>query len=166
MAFNLSSSLLQVAHISSKPRLQRKALAAASSRRPFGRKAESPAHLRSTPSLPLRPTGRSFRCSSSSNDRGDEDQAVTEVQRPLEENRRAELAARIASGEFTVQQPGSVALLLFSFVNLFFSELVMDLDLSSQEKVGSCAEEWAFDSGAAARVLGAAVLEMGLQRQR
>ncbi|CAL9042311.1 unnamed protein product [Musa banksii] len=108
MAFNLSSSPLQVAHISSKPRLQRKALAAASSRRPFGHKAESPAHLRSTPSLPLRPTGRSFRCSSSSNDRGDEDQAVTEVQRPLEEKRRAELAARIASGEFTVQQPGWV----------------------------------------------------------
>lgn len=42
----------------------------------------------------------------------------------------------------------------------------MDLDLPSQEKVGSCAEEWAFESGAAARVLGAAVLEMGRQRQR
>ncbi|RWW49776.1 hypothetical protein BHE74_00044008 [Ensete ventricosum] len=101
MAFNLSSSLLQVAHISSQPRLQPKALAAASSRRPLDHKAESPTHLRSTPSLPLRPTGRSFRCSSSSNGRGDEDQAVKEV-----EKRRAELAARIASGEFTAQQPG------------------------------------------------------------
>ncbi|THU47879.1 hypothetical protein C4D60_Mb09t20300 [Musa balbisiana] len=118
MAFNLSSSLLQVAHISSKPRLQRKALAAASSRRPFGHKAESPAHLRSTRNLPLRPTGRSFRCSSSINDRGDEDQVVTEVERPLEEKRRAELTARIASGEFTVQQPGWVLALRNGLSNL------------------------------------------------
>lgn len=37
---------------------------------------------------------------------------MKEVERLLEEKRRAELAARIASGEFTVQQPGYVSFLV------------------------------------------------------
>lgn len=42
-------------------------------------------------------------CSYSSNGRGGpEDDAVKDVERLLEEKRRAELSARIASGEFTV----------------------------------------------------------------
>lgn len=55
---------------------------------------------------------RSWRCASSVNGgpptpgRGDEDQGVKEVERMLEDKRRAELAARIASGEFTVRRSG------------------------------------------------------------
>lgn len=49
----------------------------------------------------------------SSNGRGPEslEDGVKKVERILEEKRRAELSARIASGEFTVEKPGSPALL-------------------------------------------------------
>lgn len=44
-------------------------------------------------------------CSYSSNGRGGpEDDSVKDVERLLEEKRRAELSARIASGEFTVEK--------------------------------------------------------------
>lgn len=45
-------------------------------------------------------------CSSSGNGRGGpREDAVKDVERLLEEKRRAELSARIASGEFTVEKP-------------------------------------------------------------
>ena len=45
-------------------------------------------------------------CSASGNGRGAPgDDAVKDVERRLEEKRRAELSARIASGEFTVEKP-------------------------------------------------------------
>ena len=44
-------------------------------------------------------------CSASGNGRGAPgDDAVKDVERRLEEKRRAELSARIASGEFTVEK--------------------------------------------------------------
>lgn len=53
---------------------------------------------------------RSLRCSSSSNGRSPEsqskDQAVNDVERLLKEKRRDELAARISSGKFTVDDSG------------------------------------------------------------
>lgn len=44
-------------------------------------------------------------CSLSGNGRGPGEDAVKDVDRLLEEKRRAELSARIASGEFTVEKP-------------------------------------------------------------
>ncbi|XP_020112784.1 protein LUTEIN DEFICIENT 5, chloroplastic isoform X2 [Ananas comosus] len=71
--------------------------------------SSSPLSVEATDSSHSRSFRRSRRCaasSSSSNGRGPEDDAAKEVERLREEKRRAELAARIASGEFTVQQPG------------------------------------------------------------
>ncbi|XWS42922.1 hypothetical protein CRYUN_Cryun16bG0055300 [Craigia yunnanensis] len=67
--------------------------------------------------FPLKPYGTSkfriVKCGSSSNGREPEsvDDGVKNVERLLEEKRRAELSARIASGEFTVQKSGFPALL-------------------------------------------------------
>ncbi|MQL97877.1 hypothetical protein Taro_030569 [Colocasia esculenta] len=72
-------------------------------------------------SLPLFSTRRvAIVCSASSGvpGKGDEDRAVKEVERLLEEKRRAELADRIASGEFTVEQPGFVSLLRKGLLSL------------------------------------------------
>lgn len=44
-------------------------------------------------------------CSYSSDGKGKPEDAVKDVERLLEEKRRAELSARIASGEFTVEKP-------------------------------------------------------------
>lgn len=45
-------------------------------------------------------------CSLSGNGRGEpRDEAVKDVEKLLEEKRRADLSARIASGEFTVEKP-------------------------------------------------------------
>uniref|UniRef100_A0A1D1XUF9 Protein LUTEIN DEFICIENT 5, chloroplastic n=1 Tax=Anthurium amnicola TaxID=1678845 RepID=A0A1D1XUF9_9ARAE len=48
---------------------------------------------------------------SSKPEKGGDDRGVKEVERLLAEKRRAELAARIASGEFTVQKPGFLSVL-------------------------------------------------------
>ncbi|XVF56481.1 hypothetical protein PTKIN_Ptkin06aG0124500 [Pterospermum kingtungense] len=67
--------------------------------------------------FPLKPYGASkfgtVRCGSSSNAKEPEsvDNGVKSVERLLEEKRRAELSARIASGEFTVQNSGFPSLL-------------------------------------------------------
>ncbi|MQL77382.1 hypothetical protein Taro_009798, partial [Colocasia esculenta] len=50
--------------------------------------------------------------------KGDEDQTVKEVERLLGERRRAELEARIASGEFTVEQPSYISLLRKGLLSL------------------------------------------------
>ncbi|XP_020672240.1 protein LUTEIN DEFICIENT 5, chloroplastic-like [Dendrobium catenatum] len=61
--------------------------------------------------------GCSIRCFSTSSSNGrpegreTEDLAVKEVEQILEEKRRSDLAARIASGEFTVQKSGFVSML-------------------------------------------------------
>lgn len=54
---------------------------------------------------------RSISCAGS-NAGGSGDDAVKGVERLLQERRRAEIAARIASGAFTVEDPGLVCLLL------------------------------------------------------
>ncbi|WOL18249.1 protein LUTEIN DEFICIENT 5, chloroplastic [Canna indica] len=101
MAFSLPSPLHQIPHISSRLWPHHRASAAADA--PRGRLG-----LKNPIS---QPSGRPVRCSFSKPDRGDEDRAVKEVQQLLEEKRKVELAARIASGEFTVQQPGWVLVL-------------------------------------------------------
>lgn len=102
MAFNLSCPPLQAGHVSSQPRVRPKLLASASPQR---------LHRPFVNYLPLaRPSALCIRCSASRSDGGDEDGAVKEVERLLEKKRRAELASRIASGEFTVQQPGYFSL--------------------------------------------------------
>ncbi|PKU77754.1 Protein LUTEIN DEFICIENT 5, chloroplastic [Dendrobium catenatum] len=64
--------------------------------------------------------GCSIRCFSTSSSNGrpegreTEDLAVKEVEQILEEKRRSDLAARIASGEFTVQKSGFVLVLFLS----------------------------------------------------
>ncbi|XP_022746358.1 protein LUTEIN DEFICIENT 5, chloroplastic-like isoform X1 [Durio zibethinus] len=72
---------------------------------------------RKSTAFPLKPYGTSkfgiVKCGSSSNGREPEsvDNGVKSVERLLEEKRRAELSARIASGEFTVQKSGFPSLL-------------------------------------------------------
>ncbi|XP_074576943.1 protein LUTEIN DEFICIENT 5, chloroplastic-like [Curcuma longa] len=100
MAFNLSCPLLQAGHVSSQPRVRPMLLASASPQRLYRPFVD---YL-----PPSRPSAPSIRCSASRSGGGDEDRAVKEVERLLEEKRRADLASRIASGEFTVQQPGWV----------------------------------------------------------
>ncbi|CAA7403309.1 unnamed protein product [Spirodela intermedia] len=76
--------------------------------------------------------------SSSSNKSGkdEENQAVKEVERLLEEKRRAELAARIASGDFTVQQSGFVSLLRNGLLKLGVpGKLLDDLFSGTNDKV-------------------------------
>lgn len=51
-----------------------------------------------------------IRCSSNGREPESVDQGVKKVEKLLEEKRRAELSARIASGEFTVEQSGYVQL--------------------------------------------------------
>ncbi|EHA8591274.1 protein LUTEIN DEFICIENT 5, chloroplastic [Cocos nucifera] len=72
-------------------------------------------HQRPNPSFVSLPSRRrSLRCFSSPSSKGppgqgEDDPAVKEVERILEEKRRAQLAARIASGDFTGQQPGWIS---------------------------------------------------------
>lgn len=158
MAFYLSSPLLQTALISSQRPRRQTAMActnAGFSHRLFRR------------NLPSRPRRLSVRSSSSAGG-GGEDQAVKEVERLLKERQKAELASRIASGEFTVQQPGFAPLTHFRpFIsNCCFPESMTDLDLSSQVKLGSCGEEWAFQAGAGGGVLRGAAVGMGRRGRR
>lgn len=49
------------------------------------------------------------------------DNGVKKVEKLLEEKRRAELSARIASGEFTVEKTGyTIIFVLFYFIIFFF----------------------------------------------
>ncbi|ONK79512.1 uncharacterized protein A4U43_C01F7110 [Asparagus officinalis] len=78
--------------------------------------SQSPTYYRPCHSAAGTNPRRSIRCWSSSSGRSPEpesgDSAVKDVERLLEEKRRAELAARIASGEFTVGQSGLVPTIL------------------------------------------------------
>lgn len=91
-------SLLQTPRLSSRPSLQTK----------LSSNKFTTIHLFS--SLPSRPTNgkcAGITCSSSSNGREPaDDDDVKNIQRLLEKQRRAELSARIASGDFTVKRTG------------------------------------------------------------
>ncbi|KAJ6877604.1 protein LUTEIN DEFICIENT 5 [Populus alba x Populus x berolinensis] len=67
-------------------------------------------------------------CASSSNGREPEsvDNGVKKVERILEQKRRAELSARIASGEFTVQQSGFPSVLRNGLSKLGISNEILD----------------------------------------
>ncbi|XP_072968494.1 protein LUTEIN DEFICIENT 5, chloroplastic [Typha angustifolia] len=105
---NLSSSaLLQLTHRPTQSHYQKTSLFTSPSPSPS---PSSSLALAATKSIHLpRSIRRSSRCFASSNRPSqDDEQGVKEVERLLEEKRRAELASRIASGEYTVQQWGWV----------------------------------------------------------
>lgn len=107
--------------------------------------------------IPAPTAARSLRCFSSDGRRrgGDaEDSAAKEAERISDEKRRSDLAARIASGEFTVPKSGFVLvpfLLIDSVLELVFLSFIVEM--ARQEKIGLDAEDWTLEDWAGWEVL-------------